>query len=69
MPISLHPSRQHDDGAEVIVRRAAAHPGDERIRPYDTGYDVRRGYEAAPSASSGSRGDVAWFGGRGRVRY
>jgi hypothetical protein len=62
MPLSFRPGEPMHD------RPLRAHPGDARVRPYDTGYDVLRGYEAAPAEPRGPDGEVAWFGGRRRRR-
>lgn len=52
-------------------RPAAPRPGNPSLGPYETSYDVVRGYDDAPGPrpNAGAREAAAYFSGRDRRRY
>ncbi|MDB4951837.1 MAG: hypothetical protein JWM27_4486 [Gemmatimonadetes bacterium] len=62
MPLRLHPGEAREPTARRLSRAY-----DARVSPYEAGYDVMRGYEAAPRPAEAPE-PAAWFGGRARDR-
>jgi hypothetical protein len=58
MPLPLQPG----DAAEPTSRRLSR-AYDARVGPYAAGYDVMRGYEAAPRPAESAE-PASWFAGR-----
>jgi hypothetical protein len=64
MPLAFRPGEPLDADPAPAFRSAST---DSRVRPYDGGYDVMRGYEAPPAPASPAR-DGVWLAARGRRR-
>ena len=64
MPLAFRPGEPLDDGLPLAFRSAST---DTRVRPYDGGYDVMRGYESQSAPTSPPR-DGVWLASGGRRR-